>query len=811
MVATYIAVFLVSLGILAYEIMLMRIFSITQWYHFAYMAVSIALLGFGASGTFLGLFRRSVRQAFDRVFPFFCVAFALSCVCCTLISQGLPLRPLFLATDSRQWGWLAVCHSILFVPFFFGALCVGSAFVRHAEHTSRIYCVNLVGSGAGCIVATLCMHALRPEAIVLCAASVGVVSGLLFLPRISQLCRCAFLALAVGFVVIVFTCPLSLRTSDHKGLSLELTFPQARVETTRVSPLGALHVVSSAAVQGVPDLSLLCPEPIPPQKHLYVDGNLAGALTRMDEVGGDAGFLDYVLPAVPYVLLAKPKVLVLGANTGGDVLLALHHGARAVDAVEPNGQIVDLVRNTYREFCGGIYNRREVRVVVADPRGFVERTASRYDLIHVPTMVSSSEPVTGVHALRERHLLTTEAVQACLSRLEKTGILSLTGGLVLPPRDSIRLFGTAVAALRRSGIADPAKHLVFARALGSATLLISPSPFSASAVAEIRELCDSKCFSLIHFPGITRGEANRYHREPTPNRYDLVQKLLSPEADQFFHDYSFDVRPTSDDRPYFFLFFKPALLREVRRLGSDWPAFVDWGCVALAVTLAQAIVASVVLILVPLFFVRREKGSAPAPELPRAARKLPTLLYFAGLGFGFMFIEIGLMHKFTLFLSHPIYSVTIVLCSILVFSGLGSLLSSRLRPRKSDSIGIVVTGIVLVCFVYLAILPPMFRSLISAPMPVRVGISVLALLPLSLLMGMPFPLGLSRVAASAPHLVPWVWGVNGCASVGGAVLATILAVSVGFSRLLLVALVLYAGAAFVFCESRRRLAAGAEC
>jgi hypothetical protein len=314
-------------------------------------------------------------------------------------------------------------------------------------------------------------------------------------------------------------------------------------------------------------------------------------------------------------------------------------------------------------------------------------------------------------------------------------------------------------------------------------------------VEAIRTFCRERWFDLGWIPGITPDEANRHMVLHQPVYYEAARALVSGRREAYRRDALFFIEPATDDRPYFFRFFKwSALPYLVQRLGTEWAPFVEWGYVTLVATLAQAVTASVLLILVPLVALGRF-GSL-------GDRKRWILLYFAELGGAYMFLEIAFIQRFTLFLAYPVYAVAIVLTAFLVFSGLGSLAAGRWRASPARNVGSAVIGIILLTGLYVVLLPAVFSHCAGWPDAAKACASVGLLAPLAFCMGVPFPSGLQVVSTRWNTAVPWAWGINACTSVIGATLATILAVHFGFRAVLAVA----AGMYLLSAATARRLA-----
>ncbi|HYA20569.1 MAG TPA: SAM-dependent methyltransferase, partial [Burkholderiales bacterium] len=368
-----------------------------------------------------------------------------------------------------------------------------------------------------------------------------------------------------------------------------------------------------------------------------------------------------------------------------------------------------------------------------------------------------------------------------------------------PPRDTLKLFATAVFALERDGISQPGKQLVLIRGWKTSTLLVKNGEFSEPELAAIKTFCRARSFDLGYYPGMSASEANRYNILEQPYFFEGAQALLGNQRQDFFERYKFNVMPASDDKPYFFHFFKWRVLPEILSLkGRGGLPLLEWGYPLLVATLAQALLASLVLIIVPLWVIESRRDKTTAPEISR----MRVAWYFLAIGLAFMFVEIAFIQKFILFLSHPLYAVAVVLCSFLIFAGLGSRFSKNLEQKTRSlpfwTVVWVVLAICLVAVVYLAVLPMVFKQFIGLPDAAKIAISVVLIAPLAFPMGMPFPLALSSVAGRSVQLVPWAWGVNACASVVGAILATLLAIHLGFTVVVIAALAFYILAAAAF-------------
>jgi hypothetical protein len=796
------ATLLVSAGAIGYELLLMRVLSIVQWHHFAYMIISLALLGYGASGTFIAVFQRHLESRFEAAFATSALLFSITMVVCFALGQRVPFNALEIVWDPQQFVYLSLIYLVFFVPFFFAACCIGLAFTCRRADISRIYFFDLLGAGLGAVVIIGTLFVFTPQNALLWLLTLPLIASVLM--ALPSAARVPLIAAQFGWLALIFSgvpqSQLGMRISEYKGLSQALEVIDSRVIDISSSPLGLLTVVESPTVpvRHAPGLSFNTRHIPPEQLAVFTDGDGLSAITRFDGKLDSLAYLADSTAALPYALLDKPDVLVLGAGGGNDVLLGLYHGASSIDAVELNRQMTELVEKTYAEFAGFIYDDPRVNAVTREARGFVAQSNGQYDLIHIGLLDSFGASGAGVHALNESYIYTVEAIREYLEHTAPGGILAITRWLKLPPRDSLKLIATAIDALRSMGVSEPGGQLAVIRSWNTSTLLIKNGTLTAGEIDAIREFARSRSFDTAWFPGIQAHDANRFSLLDEAYLYDGATALLGDHADEFIERYKFYIAPATDDRPYYFHFFRWATLPEVialRKVGGA--ALIEWGYLILIATLLQAAIAGLVLILLPLW---RGERDWPAGTVPRMGS------YFLLLGFAFMFVEMAFIQKFILFLSHPLYSVAVVLSAFLVFAGLGSALSERLTQKLEASgrspVAIAASAIALLTLVYIFLLPFVFQQFVGYSDVFKVATSLALIAPLAIGMGMPFPLGLKHVAKTARDFIPWAWGINGFASVMSAVLATLLAIEFGFTFVILSALALYAIAARILASSQ---------
>ncbi len=796
---------LLSGSALGYEILLTRLFAIVQWHHFAYMVISLALLGYGASGSFLSLTRHRLLPRFQTVYPLLIAAFGISAVACYLLAQRIPFHPDELLWAPRQAGRLLMIYLLLALPFFFAASAIALALARHTRAVSQLYAMDLLGSGLGSLAIIGLLFILDPMQALRLLGVLAMLASALAAWELGA--RRGPILAPVALGLLLFALPgdwLQLAVSPYKPLNQALNIHDTRVVAERSSPLGQLSVVQSPAVpwRHAPGLSLLAEGEPPAQLALFTDAAGMTALNAEVRQLNDLRYLDQLTSALPYHLQRPQRVLVLGAGGGSEVLQARYHQVPSIDAVELNPQVIALVEEAFGDFTGRPFSAPGVRTHIAEARGFVADSKQRWDLIQVAMLDSFAASSAGMYALHESYLYTTEAIADYLEHLAPEGQLAITRWVRLPPRDGLKLLATVVATLNDSGVGDAADRLVMIRGWQTSTLLVKNGRYAPEQIASLQTFCRERGFDLAYYPGMPAAQANLSNRLREPYFFDAAQSLLHGDAEALLRNYRFDLTPASDERPYFFHFFKWSLLPELMRFkGLAGSNLLDTGYLVLMITLLQAVLASLVLILLPLWLSGRSVG---APLLARG-RRFAVFSYFGAIGIAFLFLELAFIQRFIQFLHHPLYAIAVVLTGFLLFAGLGSAFSKRLASSRRQRLGVhaAVAGIALLTLVYIVLLGPLFGLLAGWAMPGKILLSILLIAPLAFCMGIPFPLGLGVVGQQAPSLLPWAWAINGCASVISAALATLLAIEFGFGVVLLAALGMYILAALSFSALAR--------
>jgi Spermine/spermidine synthase domain len=796
----YISIMLLSAGALAYEILLMRLFSIIQWHHFAYMIIGLALLGYGISGTLISITQHLLLPIYRSVFIASVLLFSVSATGCFFAAQTIPFNAEAILWDGRQTLHLLLIFLLLTLPFFFAASAICLTFRHFAGQVARIYAMDLIGAGVGSLGIVLLLFHVFPQQALIVIGLLGLAAALIA-GRELRVEKWLWIRLGISLVLLMMFIAgqsLQLNLSPYKSLVQALRISGTRIVEERSSPLGLLSVVESKDIplRHAPGLSLNATREPPPQLGVFTDGDNMTVITRFPESVEQLAYLDQTTSALPYHLKKPKRVLILGAGGGADILQAKYHDVSQIDAVELNPQLVDMVKGNYNRFAGGLYHQKGVTIHIDEARGFLTKSAKRYDLIQLALVDAFNASASGLYALNESYLYTVEALQLYLGHVEHGGFLALTRWIKMPPRDTLKLFATAAEALRQSDIQSPESRLALIRSWQTSTLLIKNGVFQTEEIRAIQRFCDVRSFDIAYTPTITPDQVNRNNILKQPIFYLGAISLLGDKHETFFDRYKFNLRPASDDRPYFHHFFKWSTLPEILQLrGKGGMPLIEWGYMVLLATLAIAVMLSLVLILLPLWFFRRSQEK-PAKNVKRTH----VVCYFFAIGLAFLFVEIAFIQKFILFLHHPIYAIATTLSAFLVFAGLGSNGSKRLSQQRSTGqvVRLAISAIAVLCAVYIFALPPLFASLVGLPVSIKIFLTILLIAPLAFFMGMPFPMALTSLAEHADQLIPWAWGINGCASVVSAVLATLLAIHFGFTTVILCAVGLYAGSVLVF-------------
>jgi spermidine synthase len=768
---------LASAATLALQVTATRLFSFLIWYHFAFLVLSIAFLGFTAGGLFVATAEQSdPHKSLSKLG----IAGGLTGCGVFVALEFLPLEPLFLNGVGPTFVFI-VAVLLLLVPF----ACLGAyiclALSVWSEHIGPLYAVNLGGSAAGCGVVVLLLEWLGVPAAFFASAFMAFASGLLQL-RFSRSKRWGWpvVAVAVGAWLTL----ISMATNELsplfyiKSAKAYPHLPRELVAERRSDSLSSVEIFA-----GIPDITAtlwgLSPAyhgPIPDLVGFAIDGWALTASYRRPQMEVADSVIDYLPAALPYRVHKAKDALVIGAGGGLDILTALHYGATHVTGVEINPIILDSVRNTYADFAGHLYQDPRVEMHQNEGRHYLKRDPRKYDLIQLSGVDTFAASQAGAFSLHENYLYTVEAMHDYLNALKPDGLLTFTRWLYSPPRQTLRLAAIADRALRERGVERPQNHIVVFGHDVYSVVLIKNDEFSPEEVASIQRDVESKQYSLIYAPHVRVNPFKEKWGDKNP-----FYELWDRGPDKYIADYQLDISPSTDDRPFFF---------EYQRWGHVLASDKVFHTQNAQNVLSETLLLCGVLCALLMWLARRRFRGVPV-SLGRSAH-----VYFSALGLAYIFVENVLVQRIILFLGSPVYALTVIMLSLLAWSGFGSMLVARSRLLR-ERIGWAMCAAAALLVIYSLALRPVLDALLGLPLSLRVIIVLVVVAPLGTLMGMPFPVAIAQLTAAEKRLVPWAWVINGAASVLGSVLAVIMAMTSGFSAVFWAAAALYLVAAWV--------------
>ena len=769
---------------LALEVALTRVFALAQGYHFAFVAVGVALLGLGASGSFLAVLRPGASRPGLRWAS--AVLFGVSTAVAYALFGAFPFDSYRVATEPGQVALAVLSYLALTLPFFWSGIAIALTLADQPARAGLMYSANLAGSAAGCVAALGLLPVAGAGGTVLVAAGLGTLAGLGF-------CRRAWQRLAVILVALILAAPVLLapagsldpRLSPYRGLSQVLRLPGATVVWRQWNAFSRVDLVRAAAVRSAPGLSLSYVGGLPPQMAVAVDGDNLQSVSLVQPQQAD--FVGSTPAAVAYVLRSEPSVLLLeGSNA--DLLLALRAGAREVVMVRGNPLLNSASEEAYRLAGLGWSPARDLRVelVASAPRPYLHRTSRQFDVLQLGLSEGFRPVSAGAFSLGEDYVHTVEAFRLYYRHLAPEGMLVATRWLQVPPSQDLRLVALAVRALLEEGVARPEARVAVLRDYQTLTLLVKHGDLAPDEVARLLAFAEARAYDVVYAPGAPESAANRHHLLPRAEHRTAVLTLFSPKAnEELERTYPYEIRPPTDDRPFFGHLFRWQQTPEVlRTMGKTWQPFGGAGYLLVVGLLAVTVCSGAALIGLPLLVSRPGRGAGYAgPTLAR------TIAYFAALGVGYLGVEIPTMQKLIVTLDQPTYSIAVVLAALLSWSGAGSLASGWLTKRVSPRL--VLAALVVCLAVYQILLSPAVEHILRLGLELRVVTVVGVLAPPAFLMGVPLAAGVRALGSRRRDLVPWAWAANGFASVICSVLAAMLALEAGFSAVYLAATLAY--------------------
>ena len=731
------------------ELSLTRIFSVVFYYHFAFLAISIALFGLGVGGVLSYLVAGWRGHTYTKLGW-------IAAVNSLLVVLSL----VFVLTRPADFGngTIALVYFASALPFLGAGAIVSLAISETIERVDRVYFFDLLGAAAGCLLLLPFLNWFGgPNTVltvaVLFAASAGVWFNLAREPRLRAVAAALALALVALFVVNLRGHFIDVKYAKGQTLGEEEFVKWngiSRISMKKDEGSGGhLIIIDADASTGVPHFDF---------------ANLTDKEKRDLLLQG---------PGLPYSIRPGAKTVIIGPGGGWDVSRALASGARDITGVEINQIIAHtIMRDRFPQLSRNLYQRPEVKIELEDGRSFIRRSQQKYQILQATLVDTWASTAAGAFALSENNLYTTEAFYDYLSHLTDDGFLAFTRWGFDPPRESLRLLTLADLALARLGQDDLYRHVIIAREGSTSgwgakdTVMISRRPWSALDIEHARQVMRLGNMEAVYYPGIQTTNA-------------FTHFLLTSKKEQFFSSYRYDVTPVDDDRPFFFYTVQPRdLLAFIMSPAQDSADYKINRAVPMlfSLMLISLLATAVVLALPPLVLGTR---------LPVERGTRLFLLYFLAIGVGYILIQVALIQKFVLFLGHPTYALTIIIFSMLVSSGAGSFWSRRVAFSSDSRWRIVLFAVALLVVLVAVVAPPLTTALVGWSWNVKALLTVALVAPLGFAMGIPFPTGLHRLEQQAATAVRWAWSINAAASVLGSATAIFLAIYLGLTKTLL--------------------------
>jgi hypothetical protein len=748
---------LASFSALSLELALTRLFSVVLFYHFAFLAISIALLGLGAGGVFAYLWsNRLARVGTRKLATRLCL---MNSIVVVLVLEVVLHVPVALEVTGKNFFRLTVLYFAAAVPFFLTGLLFSVIFARESSRIPRLYAADLCGGALACLAVVLLLNSIGGPNTILFAGVTMAAAGAVWAEskKVRQI---------AGLFVVAL---LALIAANDSGRLIDVVYAKGILRDPAWVEFAQWNALSRIEVDRLG----------PATKDIVIDADASTYIMNADlahwhDTEWEADLMS-APPAVANVLRPKGEFAIIGPGGGVDVLRAVASGSPNVTGIEINPIIANtIMRGRYAAYSKHLYQRPEVHIHVTDGRSFLRSTSQTFDVVQMTLVDTWASTAAGAFALSENNLYTVEAFREYFDHLKPDGMIAITRWEFRHPREALRVVAVAMEALHRLGVADPARNFIVASqgALNEdgipVVVLAKKSAFTPEEEAAVRA-------HLKAYPTITALYMPSGHGQ---NPFSDLIARNDPYA--FARDYAYNVSPVTDNAPFFFFTLKPSQIlgEEGLQEGVDWK--VNLGVLVLLLVLAISLVAVLVFLVLPLTLKRAGARPTPVP-----------LLYFVAVGLGYILVEIAFIQRFVLFLGHPTYALTVVIFLLMLSSGAGSLFSRMWLPRTE--LGWVPLVLVIVTLVAdVLFLPGRLAALVGLGFGYRLLVSAVILVPLGFVMGMPFPTGLRALAsapapefpagqASSDTAVEWAWAMNAAASVLGSVLAMVIAIQFGLT------------------------------
>jgi hypothetical protein len=739
-----------------------------MWYHFAFMAISLAMFGLAAGAVLVEVMKkRDPFVSLERS----ALAFALTSVFCFILQLRIPVNP------EREIALTALAFTLIAIPFVFAGIVVCIALTRFPGYTGRLYAADLAGSAAGCVLTIPILDSIHAPSAVILNAGIAMLAVAAFgfkrrrffytLPAAAALFVFALFNTSAKMVDIHW-----IKGGPYSGDALyEKWNALSRIAVGKFNtePFGW---GMSPTYKSKRELQ---------QLWLNIDSGAATVITKFNGDFGEVEHLKYDVTALAHYLRNNASVFVIGVGGGRDILTALTFGQRRVEGAEINPDIIQVLTNRFSEYAGHLESRPSVVLTHGEARSTLERSPEKFDIIQASLIDTWAASSAGAYVLTENGIYTKEAWLAFLNHLTPDGILTMSRWYQEgQPAETLRLASLATAALMDFGVEEPRRHIMIVRKQDSsesgqysvATILVCRRPFTDAEIDRIMDVSQQMQFRPVLTPKFA--ELPEFEAVSTRAKY---RNLIA--------SYPLNIEAPTDDTPFFFHMLRASDLMKA----STYQGMNDINLKAVRVLgalLGLVVVLSAVAIVSPLVLSGRVRR-AGSPRL---------VLYFAGIGLAFMMVEIGQLERLIVFLGHPIYGLTVVLFTLLAASSLGSLVSSRRMNW------LWVLPVVLLAFVLFS--PFVTSAFVFASAAVRILVSAVMLFPCGFLMGMAFPVGIKTASRDGQAPFAWYWAINGAFSVIASVLAVVVAVFWGVTATLVTGLAVYSLALLSLAIEQRK-------
>ncbi len=760
--SNYLGIFLISFSILILEITLTKIFSVTLWYHFSFLVISLAMFGLGFGGLLVYQLKDSFKTHISKNLYTLSIALA---ICMLITLKAALIYHLPNTIDGQVILSFLGIYLLCTAPFVLSSMILCILFLNWPQRSGSIYGADLLGAAFGCIGCVVLISYFSAPQVILIACLCCILAAMVF--HLQQIRLYSLLLIGCFIALIVFSNSL-FQVVQTKRYS-ELAFAKLYEKWSPLSRITVFPEKSTPLEKSIRPFGWgmsKMQKPTPNFKQLWVeqDSSAGTPIVSFDGDYAKVDFLKYDITALPYYLRKKANVFILGVGGGRDVLTALVFKNKQITGVDIHPVMIDLVRNRFADYAGHIYKNNNVHIFNAEGRSFLAKSNRTFDIIQVPLIDSWSATVAGAFAMTENTLYTTEAFATYIKHLSPQGLLSVTRFYYTPENQTIKTALLARTALESLGIRTPGKNMAIIKNVGPrtsvATILVKRTPFSTVEINTIKKITKDLAFGIVYLPS-----------DPL-NEPLFEEALTTNNLGQFVEDYYYDIRPTSDNRPFFFQMFYPSKINDLlSNKGITGQVFNYYGVAVLYFLLIISSILVLLFYITPFMFANK-----PAK---------PSLLwgiYFIMLGLGFMFIEIPFVQIGSVYLESPIYGLSVSLFGLLFFGGMGSIYSARFQLNKSVTLLLSCLAIVAIIA---ATLPFDFDFLMNHTYgnswSQKIMLFILLLLPTATCMGIALPTGIRLVQTQCAGNIPWFWALNGAASVLGSIIAMAISVSFGYN------------------------------